>query len=206
MKCKLFTMAITALAIMMSPYAKAGLIDLGTHVYDVDNDRDWLYLEAQGDFSPPELELLLNDYTIAGEDDLSEFYTSAGGNGAYDGSTQITTDAASSSALLSWLGGETFAEIAYAPHPVDALGLLDEISISTLFIDSLTPHLRWSADNLAAPIDPASVTSGNASGFALYREHVEPSQTASDVPEPSTLAIFALGMIGLASRRFKKQS
>ena len=27
-----------------------------------------------------------------------------------------------------------------------------------------------------------------------------------DVPEPSTLAIFALGMIGLASRRYKKQS
>jgi len=31
-------------------------------------------------------------------------------------------------------------------------------------------------------------------------------RTATDVPEPSTLAIFALGMIGLASRRFKKQS
>ncbi len=29
---------------------------------------------------------------------------------------------------------------------------------------------------------------------------------ATSVPEPSTLAIFALGMIGLASRRFKKQS
>jgi hypothetical protein len=29
---------------------------------------------------------------------------------------------------------------------------------------------------------------------------------AKDVPEPSTLAIFALGIIGLASRRFKKQS
>jgi hypothetical protein len=28
----------------------------------------------------------------------------------------------------------------------------------------------------------------------------------TEVPEPSTLAIFALGMIGLASRRFKKQS
>ncbi len=27
-----------------------------------------------------------------------------------------------------------------------------------------------------------------------------------DVPEPSTLAVFALGMIGLASRRFKKKS
>jgi hypothetical protein len=30
--------------------------------------------------------------------------------------------------------------------------------------------------------------------------------SASSVPEPSTLAIFALGIIGLASRRFKKQS
>ena len=30
------------------------------------------------------------------------------------------------------------------------------------------------------------------------------SNSYSDVPEPSTLAIFALGMIGLASRRFKK--
>ena len=28
----------------------------------------------------------------------------------------------------------------------------------------------------------------------------------TNVPEPSTLAIFALGMIGLASRKFKKQS
>jgi len=31
-------------------------------------------------------------------------------------------------------------------------------------------------------------------------------RNASPVPEPSTLAIFALGMMGLASRRFKKQS
>jgi hypothetical protein len=30
--------------------------------------------------------------------------------------------------------------------------------------------------------------------------------SATDVPEPTTLAIFALGMIGLASRRFKKKS
>jgi len=32
------------------------------------------------------------------------------------------------------------------------------------------------------------------------------TSSSIDVPEPSTLAIFALGMIGLASRRFKKQS
>jgi len=31
------------------------------------------------------------------------------------------------------------------------------------------------------------------------------SEVSRDVPEPSTLAIFALGIFGLASRRFKKQ-
>jgi hypothetical protein len=35
---------------------------------------------------------------------------------------------------------------------------------------------------------------------------LEADANSTDVPEPSTLAIFALGMIGLASRRFKKQS
>lgn len=37
--------------------------------------------------------------------------------------------------------------------------------------------------------------------WLLYR-----TAMAAPVPEPSTLAIFALGMMGLASRRFKKQS
>jgi hypothetical protein len=39
--------------------------------------------------------------------------------------------------------------------------------------------------------------------FEFEGEELPPSV---NVPEPSTLAIFALGMIGLASRRFKKQS
>jgi len=34
----------------------------------------------------------------------------------------------------------------------------------------------------------------------------DPNGGTTDVPEPSTFAIFALGMVGLASRRFKKQS
>ena len=47
--------------------------------------------------------------------------------------------------------------------------------------------------------------SSNVAGFVLVRDpNFEDPNT--DVPEPSTLAIFALGMIGLASRRFKKQS
>jgi hypothetical protein len=39
-----------------------------------------------------------------------------------------------------------------------------------------------------------------------HRDGLHSTALVRDVPEPSTLAIFALGMIGLASRRFKKQS
>jgi hypothetical protein len=44
----------------------------------------------------------------------------------------------------------------------------------------------------------------NSIGIALTRKSTLPAPSVT-VPEPYTLAIFALGMIGLASRRFKKQ-
>ena len=40
----------------------------------------------------------------------------------------------------------------------------------------------------------------------LVRYTNDPIGSRTAVPEPSTLAIFALGLMGLASRRFKKQS
>lgn len=45
----------------------------------------------------------------------------------------------------------------------------------------------------------------NASPFGAGGAYLE-LETARQVPEPSTLAIFALGIMGLSSRRFKKQS
>ena len=44
-------------------------------------------------------------------------------------------------------------------------------------------------------------SNGTFKGYDLFADG-----PTNSVPEPSTLAIFALGMIGLASRRFKKQS
>jgi hypothetical protein len=44
-----------------------------------------------------------------------------------------------------------------------------------------------------------SATSGDRTWGLAFKV-----ETVNSVPEPSTLAIFALGMIGLASRRFKK--
>jgi hypothetical protein len=47
-------------------------------------------------------------------------------------------------------------------------------------------------------------TTGISRGVAI--DEIELFGTAVSVPEPSALAIFALGLMGLGSRRFKKQS
>jgi hypothetical protein len=47
---------------------------------------------------------------------------------------------------------------------------------------------------------------GSVAGTDYWFHFNEITTTTNAVPEPSTLAIFTLGIIGLASRRFKKQS
>jgi hypothetical protein len=49
-----------------------------------------------------------------------------------------------------------------------------------------------------------NINTTNFAGFVLIKD--DSLLNPTDVPEPSTLAIFALGLMGLASRRFKKQS
>jgi len=47
---------------------------------------------------------------------------------------------------------------------------------------------------------------GNWSSINTLRSVNFGDEQSSEIPEPSTLAIFALGMMGLASRKFKKQA
>jgi len=52
-------------------------------------------------------------------------------------------------------------------------------------------------------VSGAAFTSGGTSTFKYYHDTFV---DVAAVPEPTTLAIFALGVMGLAARRFKKQS
>jgi hypothetical protein len=58
----------------------------------------------------------------------------------------------------------------------------------------------------SAPVWKDGVYSDVVNYFQAGTVQGHSSLTISTIPEPTTLAIFALGMIGLASRRFKKQS
>jgi hypothetical protein len=51
-----------------------------------------------------------------------------------------------------------------------------------------------------------SFNQGGTMGFLAWKDGVERSNNKNSIPEPSTLAIFALGLMGLASSRFKKQA
>ena len=77
-------------------------------------------------------------------------------------------------------------------------------SISTDATGAYVNDRFWAVDrgNYYHNMDPANFPNRaqyiQTTGIAMVRR--------TEVPEPTTLAIFALGMIGLASRRFKKQS
>lgn len=64
---------------------------------------------------------------------------------------------------------------------------------------------NWSSLGIRLQTEDTGVNTGGAWVFDDFRLTTT-DDTVTSVPEPSTLAIFALGMIGLASRRFKKQS
>jgi hypothetical protein len=72
-----------------------------------------------------------------------------------------------------------------------------------------------SAYNIAVDYDISGDWSYSVSGFGIPEQVYDfgtgatialQSNGVTDVPEPSTLAIFALGMMGLASRKFKKNA
>lgn len=91
--------------------------------------------------------------------------------------------------------------------------LLSGFSVSSIFVRFNDSTSRALSDlSLPSILDDANFDFGQTSRLNLDDgsrvEFIVDSFTMSSakVPEPSTFAIFALGMIGLASRRFKKQA
>lgn len=117
---------------------------------------------------------------------------------------------------LSFLGGVRGKNSTGAS--VEIFNLTQSTSLSGILIPMLG-HGNWIYNEFSFASTAASVgddiqirwtgggsNSANGQEVALVSFSTEPTTPSSvNVPEPSTFAIFALGMIGLASRRFNKR-
>lgn len=83
-----------------------------------------------------------------------------------------------------------------------AIGDIFSFDITTIFNDAIVNG--WSSLGIRLSTEN-TVDDGGAWTFDDFRLTTT-DITNTSVPEPSSLAIFALGLIGLASRRFKKKS
>jgi hypothetical protein len=110
-----------------------------------------------------------------------------------------------------------FADDAYWYRNSSSLGFADTSSISQNSADTVCRsdsacgdlRISWHAGNNGDSVNGGwrSGLNTNLNSNNVWQRYVlVRNNNQVDVPEPSTLAIFALGIIGLASRRFKKQS
>lgn len=92
------------------------------------------------------------------------------------------------------------------PNNVDGSWAIYDFNFYDLIDNGLDISLGDTAYNFEGTWDKDLFVNRDALSHMSVWAHDPPAkQNIVDVPEPSTLAIFALGMIGLASRRLKKQ-
>jgi hypothetical protein len=76
---------------------------------------------------------------------------------------------------------------------------ISDVDWNTVYANDSQVTVQWNHSLTVGPSAPFYVS------YSLTGESTAPTEPdAVPVPEPTTLAIFALGMIGFASRRFKK--
>jgi hypothetical protein len=91
------------------------------------------------------------------------------------------------------------------PNNVDGSWAIYDFNFHDLIDDGLNISLGDTAYNFEGTWDKNLFVNDDAlSHFSVWAHDPPGIQTTTNVPEPTTLTIFALGVIGLVSRRFKK--
>ncbi|WP_259366457.1 MULTISPECIES: PEP-CTERM sorting domain-containing protein [unclassified Colwellia] len=217
MKFKVLRTAITGLIFSVSCFlniANAGLITKdyvalndGLITIDTTSNQEWLDVSI---FVGMNLQLLSGTnqwsdagFRLASTVEIFNLYKNAGilyindYNNIYDLGDSSSANAASqlaSQRLYNMLGGS----------PANFGGRSDIHGLQSDADNDGNAYLARLQTSGRAAIN----TNGDSWGVTYTRHEAVGAffvRDITDVPEPSTLAIFALGMIGLASRRFKKQ-
>ncbi|MDO6488693.1 PEP-CTERM sorting domain-containing protein [Colwellia sp. 6_MG-2023] len=208
---KLLLILCTAIVLSFSPLASAGLIQAdytavndNLAVYDDKSGITWLDLSLTANMSYNHAGTAFTGWRHATNSEIASLFqnnfTAPTYNpSGYQTSILATTELGLEAKIFQQLFGLSFT----STSTTTSFGLYSNedgvLNIAGVVNDTYDGNLEIYGPDYANDFNAYRGNGSQISGTYLVRSDVEV------VPEPATLAIFALGMIGLASRRFKKQ-
>ncbi|MFT4938920.1 MAG: hypothetical protein ACI88A_001952 [Paraglaciecola sp.] len=208
MKFKFIQVVLACTVFAISSFANAGLITFndkaafdaytGGGVVDDLESSDWSNTVLSGDFA-----WTMSDYHC--ENGQGCGATFGGTNGANDEMMQSTAD----DFIWTYNDGDFVFTAGIASFGIQFGSYLGNSAVT---LNGQSSGVQASGSFFGIASDDNTLFTNVSYAKSLYYgsfddvSYSRSNQSVADVPEPSTLAIFALGMIGLASRRFKKQS
>jgi hypothetical protein len=195
---KFNAIAFTVLIVIFSNFTSATLIDNTNYFTDTDSGYDWLKLSETVNYSYNDMLIQLQaggdfaGWELATFENVFELFDNSGGDSAYKTATHSTSNSAMN-AMLQPLFGYTSV-----------------VNQTWFHVKDFTPGGVTSGFIL---YEGTGMVSNHKDGYSHANKQYDFVGTALrristeqqvSIPEPSTIAIFALGIIGLASRQFKK--
>lgn len=218
MKSKVIKATLAGLILTLSSIANAGLIQFeSSNILNISDFSTNFSPISQTSGNPPNLVIDgFNINQINGDgSDIWATYNPGGqgnGNGWYPSGGDFGYTLISLTNGLDFDSVSMFVGSGNGGHSYMAFDLLlDNVLVQSTVLSGHQSNFHWLSftgggfDTIRlrdGSSSTLSVLDGSHNALAFDSIH---ATVASEVPEPSTLAIFALGMIGLASRRFKKQ-
>jgi len=212
MKFKFLNVALTSAVLSISIFvniANAGLIDNGNTTIDTANNLEWLdlsYTEGLSFNEAMSSTFVANEnYRLATHDDLLSLYVTVGfnvGSSNYPGEGVLSlfkslgcTYDVECAENIGWR--KTRARYYNGQYSSN----IPAYSFTNWFETNGGRHFGGTfKENFWTPADRSHDTKDSNIATLLVR-----STIATTVPEPSTLAIFALSMVGLVFRKFKNK-
>ena len=223
MKLKFLQAAVASLILSVCNMANAGIIDTANNSFiDETTGLEWMDFGINNHYSFDQVQALLtseyNGWSLATEEqvvDLASNAFSFGSGGIHPSNIDLYSSYQGTNGNYNQIFdamGYNFTSLDFYPAP------LDYYYSHGLFLDSFGGFAALNIlNNVDTPQNEFDVVevrgrllNGHLSSFDGSISNSQFStllvkSTPSEVPEPTTLAIFALGIMGLAARRFKKQ-
>jgi hypothetical protein len=187
---KFLNAAFISVMLSTSLFANAGLILSDSTVVDKNAQSSSETFDVTGFENHTDLIFTVEargDYGKYAPENI-EFFIDNTSFGQYNWNTSGVTYALGASGDVQ---NDYILNFSFTISDIDWAVITDDFSVNVDWVNSSTVN--------------ANSSNGFYVNYSLSGNLAQPPAPAP-VPEPTTLAVFALGMIGLASRRFKKQS